>query len=161
MGSILSTLAALLGAVVTLFYYLEKQGGRLSGLGCGLLIAAAIPFWLILSFSIYLLAGEVLATFGLPRAPYLVRVLWPEALLPYAPFLVAAFGWWHTALLLPYFVYPEGTKEEELRERRAWFRAAFGRSFRWWCLGYLALWAVVQIVCRVPFFRSIPLPEPL
>lgn len=161
MGSILSTLAALLGAMATLFYYLEKRGGHLSGLGCGLLIAAAVPFWLIVSFSVYLLAGEVLAMFGLPRAPYLVRVLWPEALLPYAPFLAAAFGWWHTALLLPYFAYPEGATQEELRERRAWFRAAFERSFRWWCLGYLALWAAVQIVCRVPFFRSIPLPAPL
>ena len=143
MGSILSTLAALLGAMATLFYYLEKRGGHLSGLGCGLLIAAAVPFWLIVSFSVYLLAGEVLAMFGLPRAPYLVRVLWPEA------------------RLLTYFAYPEGATQEELRERRAWFRAAFERSFRWWCLGYLALWAAVQIVCRVPFFRSIPLPAPL
>lgn len=160
MGEILTVLGGVLSGVMLVAYRIEKQKG-IQGVTCALLCAAAIPFWLIVFYSVYLLVGDALELFGQPRAPYLIRVLWPESLLPYAPLVASILAWWETALFLPYWIKVENETQEERRDRLNWYLKRVRRSSVKWLLAYAAFWVVIQIWYRVPFFATIELPAPL
>lgn len=157
---ILTALSATLGAVMTVSYQVEKKGG-IGGLTCLLLSFAALIAWLIVFYSIYLLVGNTLEYFGQPKAPYLIRLFWPEDLLPYAPLLLSVFAWWHTNLILPYWVRRGDETEEELADRLRWHMERIRRSLLAWFIGYLIILLAVQAVYRCPRFSWVFTLKPL
>lgn len=160
-GAISSGLAVLVGGVITLAYKLETRGGTINGLTCALLIIAALPFWLFVCYAIYFLVGASLKEFGQPLNPFPINILWPPALLPFAPLAAALFCWWHTALVLPYWVRPNNLTEDELNAWQDWFVTRTKKSVRSWFVVYLVLLFVVQVFHRVPCLRDLSWPEVL
>lgn len=157
---ILATLTAVLGSVMAVAYQVEKKNG-INGLTCLLLCAGMGVFWLIVFYSIYFLVGSSLEMFGQPRAPYLIRVLWPEALLPYAPLVASLFAWSVTTRVLPYWIRHENETEEERHERLTFFVNQARRHAIFLGKLYILVWLLVQFAYRCPLAQMIPLPTPL
>ena len=161
-AEILTILGTILGSMILVANHVEKKKAEgIGGLTCFVLSAAFFVFWLILFYSVYLLIGNSLALFGQERAPYLIRVLWPTELLPYAPFFATAFAWWETTLFLIYWVYPKDETEQERRKRLDWYVQLMRRSTRKWMQAYFLIWAIVQIYYRTSWLSWIPLPDPI
>lgn len=157
---ILTALGATLGAVMTVSYNIKTKGG-ISGLTCLLLSFGALVAWLIVFYSIYLLVGNTLEYFGQPKAPYLIRLFWPEALLPYAPLLLSIFAWWHTILILPYWVRRGDETEEELFDKLQWHMGRIRYSLWAWFIGYVIVLLAIQTIYRCPWFSWVFTLEPL
>lgn len=160
-GAILTGLTVVVGGVLALAYKLEKQGGTIKGLTCALLIVAALPFWLFVCYSIYFLIGATLKEFGQPLNPFPINILWPTAILPFAPLAASLFCWWHTALVLPYWVMPDDLTESQLAERQRLFLGRAKKSVRRWFVAYIALLVAVQASHRIPFLQNVAWPGAL
>lgn len=164
MGDILAVLGSALGTLGTMAwiaYRMEKKNEGIGGLTCTILSATFFVLWLIVFTSVYLLIGHCLELFGMTRAPNLVRIFWPEALLPYAPFVLTTYCWIETTILLFYFVRHEGETEEEKASRLRW-HVELMRKFhnRFWIVMFV-VWVFVQVYYRTTWLSWIPVPAPL
>lgn len=161
LGTILSALTVCMVITMTAAYQLAKKRARVDGLIYSLILLGLGVFWVILSYSLYFLVAITTQYFDQPKVPYLMQVLWPSALLPYAPLLLALFGWWHSFLQAIYWIHVEGASEEERVRFRKWHNEKMMSSIRKWGIAYLVLFVAVQVWYRVPYFSTIPLPVPL
>lgn len=160
MFEILAGLATFLSVIGGCAYKIEKKKG-INSITCALLCAGALPFWLIVSYSIYMLVGESLALFNQPKVPDFVRVLWPGALIPYAPLAVALFAWWETFLFMPYWVREENESEVERRNRLEWYLHRVRMSIWRWIIALVVFLVAVQCFYRTSLFLELNLPAPL
>lgn len=160
-GAILTGLAVIVGAVMTLAFNLEKRGETINGVTCFFLIIAAIPFWLFICYSIYFLVGAALKEFGQPLNPFPINILWPTQLLPFAPLVASLFCWWQTMLALPYWSRPSDLTEEELAARQEWFLRRSKKSIARWFMAYFVLFVLVQAFHRIPCLKSLAWPSAL
>lgn len=164
MGDILAVLGTALGTLGTMIgiaYHMEKKNEGIGGLTCTILSVTFLVLWLIVFTSIYLLIGHCLELFGLSRAPYLVRVFWPEALLPYAPFVLTFYSWVETTILLFYFVRHDGETDEERADRFRWHVGQMRKFHNRFWIALFVVWVLVQVYYRTTWLSWIPVPAPL
>lgn len=160
-GAILSALTACMVVTMTAAYQLSKNKEKQDGLIYSLLLLGLAAFWLVLFYSIYFLFAITTQYLELPKVPYFMRVLWPSALLPYAPLLAATFAWWHSFLQAIYWLTVPDLDEPDRDEFRRWHLKNLKKSICIWSAIYVALFVAVQIWYRVPYFSTISLPAPL
>lgn len=160
-GAILTAFTVALGAILQVITRLQNKDGRLDGLTCGLLAVGAIPFWLAIVYSVYFLTGLCLKAFDQPLNPTWLTIIWPTALLPFAPIVFATFMWWHSYLVLLAFVRPKDLSTEDLEAHYAWHRRRIFKSIIIWGIGYLLILILIQLFNRVPCLANLPWPAPL
>lgn len=146
---------------ITAAYQLAKKKRQIDGVIHLLLLLGLGAFWVVLSYSLYFLVAYSMQFFDQPKAPYFVRILWPSALLPYAPLFFALFAWWHSFMLAIYWFTADDVPEKEQRGFREWHQKRLRRSLFWWSAIYLLILIAIQIWYRLPFFSTIALPSPL